>query len=337
MKISILSALILGGVILTSCKTDKELEREKYEEIVAVANRGGESVTLIEAGSNKVINTITIAGSEPMYVVYVESKDRLYVGDRAGKKVHIVNLDTKRVESSIGVGNGVFHMWADGAGKQLWVNNDIDNSISVIDLELNKVVETIDTGKKPHDVFLTKDATRAFVSILESDAKEADKVYMYSTSTFNKIGEASVGKDPHLFHSSYGDKLFVACQSGELYTLKGSDLSLISNVPYQGAHGIYLSLDQKNLYVTNITGAEIFSINADNSSMNGSALSSTGAVPHNLVLNHNGDKMFVSHSGATSKRVSTYSIKGGTQLSAETSFETGTNPFGITSYVRKTN
>lgn len=34
-------------------------------------------------------------------------------------------------------------------------------------------------------------------------------------------------------------------------------------------------------------------------------------VPHNIVVNENGDKMFVTHSGANATAVSTYSISNG--------------------------
>ncbi|MDQ8143367.1 YncE family protein [Chryseobacterium sp. CFS15] len=323
-------------VTFTSCGNDNYYYPEApkvYEEKVVVANRGGGSVSFIDAVTNQVSN-VAISGSEPMYVVYVPAKDKIFVGDRAGKKIHIINPQTKAVESSINVGNGVFHMWADGLGKQLWVSNDIDNTISVIDLNTNTVVKTINVGMKPHDVFVTKDATKAYVSVFNADAAMPDKVYMYSTSDYSKTGEANVGKDPHLYHLSTSNKLFVACQSGQVYALNGSNLSLISNNAFTGAHGIFPSPDLNTVFVTNITGQQLYSINATTGMQNGMPLMALNATPHNIVVNEDGKKMYVTHSGGAATAVSTYTING-TTLTAGTTITAGTNPFGLAYYKRE--
>lgn len=334
-QISILGlSVILISSVFVSCSKDDDTPTKTFEESVIVANRGGGSISFIDASTNQVTNTLVIAGSEPMYVVYVSAKDKVYVGDRLGKKVHIINPQTKVVESAITVGNGVFHMWADGQGKQLWVNNDIDNTISVIDLNTNTVIQTINVGMKPHDIFLTKDASKAYVSVFNSDANMPDKVFLYSTSTYTKTGEVNVGKDPHLFHLSNNNKLFVPCQSGQVYTLNGNDLSITSNNPYEGAHGIFSSPDQNNIFVTNISGGQLYSINATTNVQNGTTVSSLSSTPHNIVVNEAGNKMFVTHSGATATSVSTYTINSST-LTAGTTITAGTNPFGLAYYKRE--
>jgi YVTN family beta-propeller protein len=329
-----LKMMFLATFFIGCSKDDDNTTTKTYEERVVVANRGGGSISFIDATSNQVTNTLSIADSEPMYVVYVSSKDKLYVGDRAGKKIHIVNPQTKVVESAVTVGNGVFHMWADGQGKQLWVNNDLDNTISVIDLNTSTVIQTINVGMKPHDVFLTKDATKAYVSVFNSDVTMPDKIFMYSTSTYTKTGEVSVGKDPHLFHLSNTNKLFVPCQSGQVYTLNGNDLSVTSNTAFVGAHGIFSTPDQNNVFVTNISGGQLYSINASTNIQNGTALSSLSTTPHNIVVNEAGNKMFVTHSGATATSVSTYTVNSAT-LTAGTTITAGTNPFGLTYYKRE--
>jgi YVTN family beta-propeller protein len=326
-------AFALSVVLFSACRKEGKPFKNP-EEMVVVANRGGGSISFIDAKTNTVTNTLAIAGSEPMYVVYVPSRDKLYVGDRAKNKLHVINPQTKTVEHSIDGGKGIFHMWADGQGKQLWVSNDIDLSVSVIDLSTNAVVKTINTGLKPHDVFLTADGSKAFVSILSGDAATPDKIYMYSTRNFAKTGETSVGKDPHLFHLPAANKLYVPCQSGQLYTLNGNNLSLISNNPFAGAHGIFPSPDQRNIFVTNISGAQLYSISAVNSTLNEPALNTINPTPHNIVVNLDGNKMFVTHSGATANTVSTYSIMNG-KIATGTTITIGTNPFGLAYYKRE--
>lgn len=329
MKKAIFSLVLVTSLVFTSCNNDSSVTN--YEEIVAVANRGAGTISLINSVTNQVSSTIAIAGSEPMYVVYVPSKDKLYVGDRAGKKVHIINPDTKLVEGSIAVGAGVFHMWA--SSSQLWVNNDIDKTISVINLNTNIVIQTINVDLKPHDVFVSSDGTKAFVSVFSTSATTPDKVYMYSTTTFMKTAEANVGKDPHLYHLSSSNKLIVPCQSGQVYTLNGSNLSVLTNTAFEGAHGVFPSPDQSSVFVTNISGAKLYSINTANSTLNGAALASSETTPHNIVVNNDGTKAFVTHSGATANKVSIYNLNGA-NLTASSIVTAGTNPFGITYYKR---
>ena len=337
--------LILSlAVMVVSCKKQfdesehasfKSKQGPQKEEIVAVANRGDGSVSFIDAMSDNVVGTLSIAGSEPMYVVYVEARDKVYVGDRAQSKVHVINPATREVEGSIDVGNGVFHMWAGGNGDQLWVNNDIDETTSVIDLNTHTVIETISIGAKPHDVFVTEDGSRAYISVFQP-GEDADQVFMYSTSTLQKTGEQDVGRDPHLYHLFRKDKLYVPCQSGQVYALDGSDLSIISEMEFPGAHGIYGTLNQNTLFVTNLPGAQIFSINAIKDEQIGEPASSD-PIPHNIVVNKKASKLFVTHSGGAANTLSVFDIGPHEELTYSTTVTIGANPFGLAYYQRHTN
>ncbi len=329
-------SLCAAAFITTVSCSDNDIQNlpETFEEKVVVANRGAGSISFIDAASNSVSKTLSIPNSEPMYVVYVPQNDKLYVGDRAGKKIHIVNSKNQQVENSIDVGNGVFHMWADGQGKELWVTNDIDNTISVINLTTNTVSNTITVDQKPHDVFLTKDGTTAFVSVL-TGSPATDKVYKYSTASHTKTGEVSVGKEPHLFHLQNSNTLYIPCQSGKLFMVNAGTMNILEEKDYAGAHGIFASPDQSKIFMSNITGNQLYSVNATSGDQILS-IPSAENTPHNITVTANGDKMFVTQSGAGST-VSVYNISSGGTLSGASSFSTGTNPFGIVYYKRKVN
>lgn len=112
-----------------------------------IANRGSGSVSVIDARSLAVKNlALTFEDdeplSEPMYVVHVNS--RVFVGDRANDRVAIFNRATLEVEGTLPAGQGVFHMWADPQGKQLWVSNDIDRTLTVLDPKQPSAIATVD-------------------------------------------------------------------------------------------------------------------------------------------------------------------------------------------------
>lgn len=330
------AAIFIGLAAAVSCKDDNSMAADlpkKFEEKIAVANRNGGSVNFIDAATNNVTKTLSIPSSEPMYVVYVPKTDKIYIGDRAGKKIHVVNPKTNEIENSITVGNGVFHMWADGQGKELWVVNDTDKTISVINLSTNSVAHTIDVGFTPHDVFLTQDGTTAFVSVFTADPN-TDKVFKYSTSDYTKTGEKTVGKEPHLYHSN--DRLYVPCQSGKVYALDNA-LNTIYEKDYAGAHGIFISPNYNHLFVASISGNQLISINPSTGNQIGNALPSPAPTPHNIVVNNGGDKMFVTHSGASANTVSTYTVNSSGTPTYSSSVTVGNNPFGITYYKREQN
>lgn len=297
-------------------------------ENVIVTNRGGASLTVIDAKTDAVKKTVAIAGSEPMYVVYVKQTDRLYVGDRAQNKVHVLHPSTFNIESSIDVGRGVFHMWADAKGEQLWVANDVDNSISVIKLA-DRSVRTLPLQDKPHDVFLTADGKTAYVSLLVPNAP--DKVLLFDAQTLAQSSQVNVGEDPHLFFVEQDQKLYVANQQGGLNVFQ-RNLQPDYNLGLAGTHGIFASGSGSHVFMTNISGQQLYSLNTQTKALTEPALDVSVSTPHNVVVNGDDKKLFVTHSGAAANQVTVYNINVQGKLTFKKPLTAGTNPFGIAYY-----
>lgn len=319
--------ILLGAVtaFLSGCGGSSPLT-----ENVVVTNRGSASLTVIDAKTDAVKQTVSIAGSEPMYVVYVQKTNRLYVGDRAQNKVHVLNPVTFEVEHSVSVGRGVFHMWADGLGEQLWVANDVDNTISVIQLS-DRSVRTLPVEAKPHDVFLTADGQSAYVSMIVGDANTPDKVVRFNTKTLAKVSEANVGEDPHLYFVEQDHKLYVPNQSGGLFVFN-QDLTVDYKLSLAGAHGVFASRSGEFVLMTNLPGKQLYSLNTRTKALAQPALDVSVNTPHNLVVNAYDNKVFVTHSGGTANQVTVYSLDAQGKLAFSKPVTAGTNPFGIAYY-----
>jgi len=330
-------SLLLGLLLVIACKDDNVTA--EFEEVVVTANRASGNITFINAEDNTVLKTLDILNSEPMYAVYVATTDRLYVGDRAQDRVYVIDPATQDLEATIIVGKGVFHMWADGQGKELWVNNDVDFTTSVINLADNTVTTTIDLGIKPHDVFVNNAGTMAYISVFNSDEMLPDSVYAFSTSDYSKVAAQAVTKDPHLFHISSSNNLYVPCQEGTVFVLDGSDLSERVTVSITNSHGLFGAPNQDYVYVADISNGELYSIKtSDNSIQDGPVTTpdTPDTSAHNLAVNEAGDKLFVTHSSGTSTLFSTYTLSNG-NITPETTVTVGTNPFGLAYYKRQTN
>lgn len=311
---------------------------------VVIANRASGTISVIDVRTNEVRGTYTLpigdALPEPMYVVHAAKADRVFVGDRANNRVVIFDDEDFEVEGFVPTGRGVFHMWADPGERQLWVNNDIDNTATVIDPVTLEVLATVPMpadlvaqGGKPHDVILDPSGAFAYVTML-GFAGDADYLVKFSTRRFREVARAPVGKDPHVSLTPRNKLIYVPTQNSDaVFILKRRDLSLVKTLAIDGAHGAGMARNGKTFYTTNLPGGGqdgLFAIDTRRNTVIGQAVDVPFAVPHNIALTPNNKLLYVTHSGASADKVTIYRIDRKTRLPVFIKDVTvGLNPFGL--------
>lgn len=312
-----------------------------------VANRGSGDITVLAAKDGKVLQTVALPkkndlAGEPMYIS--STAREVLVGDRKHDRVVRFDKRSYRVVGEYAVGKGVFHQWSDG--QQLWVNNDVDKTTSVIDLRRHRVIKTIampedlvKDGYSNHDVFVAHGF--AWVSLLKPNAD--GYVVLYSARSFQPLKRAKVGGDPHLWLDRWTHTLVVPAQGGNRTDfLNPLTLEKTASLDLPGSHGVYAPLLSTALYVTNLPGAgkaDLYNLRliGQRQPKLVSTADTGTAVAHNIATNPWGTRIFVTHSGPTSRSVSIHAPEGpfwaptGTKLL--TTVKAGVNPFGI-AYVR---
>lgn len=340
-----LFALLL---LLASCSINEEApeaqneadlqERRNLRQRVVVCNRGSGDISVINAKNNNLISTIAMPDNgEPMYAVHVPQACRVFVGDRANNRVVAFNHHSFQVEGFAPAGNGVFHMWASRSGCQLWINNDIDNTTSVIDPFTLASIATVPTpadlvaqGGKPHDVIVSPNGNSAFITVLGLSGT-TDAVVKFNANNFNEMARASVGKDPHLSLTRFNNLVYVPAQNGNaIHVLRRSNLNSVAVVPFNGAHGAAMTRKGDFLYTTDLPGNRLGALNTATNTIVSGSLTTPFSTPHNVVVNRKGNKAFVSHSGATADQLSIYTLNPAPTF--VTSLTLGTNPFGLVYY-----
>lgn len=231
-------------------------------------------------------------------------------------------------------------MWGSLPAKQLWVNNDIDNTSTIIDLRTLEVLgeavtpaDLVAAGGKPHDVILEPRGRYAYVTVLGVKGMN-DYVVQYSTETFEEVGRAAVGKDPHVSVTPRNNNLYVPCQdTNDVYVLDRETLATVTVLDVPGAHGAGMPRNGRYFHVTNISGGgneALWRIDTHTNTVVGMPTDSPYPVPHNIALTPGGNKLYVTHSGGVSDKVSIYSVSprtGSPTLIGEAT--TGFNPFGL--------
>ncbi|MDX1414393.1 MAG: YncE family protein [Candidatus Promineifilaceae bacterium] len=311
---------------------------------IVVANRASGTISVIDTTTDQVIPMPTsFPGpnpAQPMYVVYSKFGNRVFVGDRGNNQVVVFDADDFNVEAALPAGNGVFHMWADSSGRQLWVTNEDDKTATVIDTHTLQVITTVPMpadlvaqGGKPHDVILDRSGRFAYVTML-GFAGPNDYVVQFSTKTFGELKRAPVGKDPHLALDNRGRALYVPAQNSNIVTvLDRVTLAPITDIAVPGAHGAGMRSDGKIFYTTNLPGGGIdglYTIDTKSNQVLGSPVDTAYPTPHNIAMNPKGTKIYVTHSGPTADKVTVYSASKKMPVPvAIGEITVGMNPFGL--------
>jgi DNA-binding beta-propeller fold protein YncE len=318
---------------------------------VLVANRGSGDISILDASNGQLIKNVALpAGAdgkkaEPMYIQQILSTNEVAVDDRANNRVVFFNKDTYEVTGTVATGAGNFHMWLDPQEKQLWVVNDIDDTLTVINPQTKQATgkvtlppELIGTDGKPHDVIVDPASNFAYVSILRENNPTADLLVKIDAKTLQVVASTEVGKDPHLSLSPESNLLYVPAQGSnkiDVFDRSGTGLVKVKTIDQPGAHGIEVDGTGKYSYTTNISGGGakgLFAIDNRTNQLvgNTNGVDTPFANPHNIALTGDGQKLFISHSGPTADQVSFYSLADPAQPVLEGSVnDGGKNPFGI--------
>jgi len=308
---------------------------------VVVANRGSGTISVLDAASGTSLGDFSLpsgtATPEPMYVSYVARTHAVIVGDRANDRVVEFDADNFSVTRTAPAGAGVFHMWVDGvASGQLWVNNDVDNTSTVIDPVSFDVMATVPMpadlvamGARPHDVVLDPLGRHAYVTLLAPGPE--DYVVQFDTGSFLETARAAVGKDPHVSLTARNQLLYVPCQNSNVVeVLHRGTLEPVTSIAVPGAHGAAMTRSGLVFYTTNLPGGgtnALFAIDTRSNEVIGDPADSPYGVPHNVALSTNGQRLFLTHSGGAADKVTFYDASAGLALLGEATV--GLNPFGI--------
>jgi PQQ-dependent catabolism-associated beta-propeller protein len=97
----------------------------------------------------------------------------------------------------------------------IYVSNEKDNTVSVVDSSTMTVVQTLNVGQRPRGITISKDGK--FVYLCASDD---DTIEIIDTETAKIVGSLPSGPDPELFVlSPDGNRLYVANEDDNLVTV----------------------------------------------------------------------------------------------------------------------
>ncbi len=332
-KKTLLLSVLISTTFFVSCNDDDDNSSSTVNsEYFLVANRGSGTVTVFDAKTQTVSKEITLPGSgaQPTYLAYSDEQDRFYVGDFINQQIVIYDDESFAQVGTVAIQEGAFHMMSSDIADQLWVNNIVSKTTSVVDLNTDKVLETISLPTNigltenavQHDVTISSDGMYAYVTIL--DGSDTSYVVQYKTSDYSYVKHATVGGDAHL--QIVGSDLYVPSQEDGIITIfSQSDLTQKTTLTFEGTHGVAAVGDY--FFTAGLPAQTLGVFNTTNNQLI-SSIDAAYATPHNLAVSADGNYVFLSHSGGSATKVVFYQNNNGT-LTRISDYDSGINPFGV--------
>ena len=131
-----------------------------------VANRGSDTVSVINGSTNSLIDVISMDAIAPSGIVYNPANNYIYVTNAGSNRVSVINGTTNAVVANILVGLGPNGIAYDQSSGNVYVSNSMNGTISVIDGLENNVTDTITLGTNstPNGIMYNPDTDSLFVA-----------------------------------------------------------------------------------------------------------------------------------------------------------------------------
>src|SRR5437763_1571676 len=140
----IMAAFLFVCVSIFNGCSQQSLDEQKYayREYIYVANRGSNTVSVIDVFAFTVIKTIPV-GKEPSAIAANPRKNEIYVANTESNNVSVIDAEKNAVVATIGVHRAPVSIDVSADGKRAYIANSGSNNLSIVDLEPRKVVSTV--------------------------------------------------------------------------------------------------------------------------------------------------------------------------------------------------
>jgi YVTN family beta-propeller protein len=244
-----------------------------------IANSDSDTVSVIDVATRIVVATVPV-GRGPSGVAANVPGTRVYVLNALDNTVSVIDAGTRAVIATVGVGylggdaadsavgelsGTAAGLAIDPQGRRVYVANAQNNTTSVIDTSTNTVIGApITVGARPLGVAVSTSGSYVYVTNSGSNT-----LSIVDTTTNLMIAALPVGRTPRgvAVHPS-GSLIYVATADGLAIVDPSSTIAdpsampLVTTVTVAGAHGVAVSADGRNVYVTSDDEGALVAIDA---------------------------------------------------------------------------
>lgn len=184
-------------------------------------------VLVYDANTYALKNTIAV-GEDPAEVTFSADGSKAYVCNGGSGTVSVINPTTKAVVATLNVGSDPVGAWPAANGK-MFVDNEMSQTISVVDVAFNYVASTINLNFMPG--YAAYNPTTMELWVTNPNAGTVSYYLDMGANTWMKHGEFAAGAGAHAiaFNGGYG---YVTNQTANTVSLiNATTHNKVKNIP----------------------------------------------------------------------------------------------------------
>lgn len=159
--------------------------------------------TLVFDAQNMTLKNTIAVGNDPAEVTFSSNGKYAFTANGGSNSVSVIDIQTKKVIKTIAVGNEPVGAWT-GSDGNMYVDNELGKSVSIINVDKLEIVETVDLGFTPGYVAYNQSLNEMWVS-------NAGQSFVYyftrENNKWKKAGTIQTGLDAHAIAFSKDGKL----------------------------------------------------------------------------------------------------------------------------------
>lgn len=209
--------------------------------------------------------------------------------DTANSQLFLIHPAHGHVMSTIPVVGWTHHQAITPDGRYVLSTHGMRGNVSVVDLQENKVIKTIETGKVPNYTLITRDGKTAYVSNTGDNS-----IAMIDLNTWKVTRKLDAGPAPeHMKFSKDEQTIYVTNpRAGEVVAVSTKTGKITKHYPVgKEVHGLDIGDDGKTLFISSKKDNKLVSIDTETGQKKALALS---PAPYHLNTITGTGKVYVS-------------------------------------------
>jgi PQQ-dependent catabolism-associated beta-propeller protein len=296
-------------------------------ETLLVSNEKGNSITVLDADSLKVLRTVAV-GQRPRGILLSKDKKYLYICASDDDRIDVLDLDSYTLQAPLPSGPDPETFALHPDGNHLYVSNEDNSLVSIVDIAAHRITGEISVGVEPEGMSVSPDG-----KWIVNTSETTNMAHFVDNDTHQVVANVLVDSRPrHAEWTSDGAQVWVSAEIGGTVSVIDSATRkvihkitfAIPGVPRQAiqAVGIVLTKDRKLGFVALGPSNRVAVINAQTYEVMSYLL--VGQRVWNLAFNHDESKLFTTN--GVSNDVSAIDVKA---LRVVKSVTVGNQPWGV--------
>jgi YVTN family beta-propeller protein len=259
------------------------------EPFAYVANRTGNTVSVVDGASNTLTATIAV-GANPWGIAVNATGSRVYTANQGANNVSVIDTASNTVTATIAMGNQPLGIAVNPSGTRVYVGNYSDNTVKVIDTSSNTVVATIPVGNGPIGIAVNPAGTRVYVA-----NSPGSSVSVIDTGTNTVTATVPVGNGPvGIAINPAGTRVYTANSNTNNISVIDTATNTVTTSIAAGTapRGISINPAGTRAYVANQTSQDVTVIDLGSNTVV-TAVPMGGVAPYGLSVNPTGTAVYV--------------------------------------------